>query len=437
MKKRNFSLLILLLFIIQLTSTAQDKKKEDVRVFLDCNAWCPMQYVKTEITFVNFVPDQYLANVFVQVTSQSTGADGEEVKMFISGRENFKGKADTLRFFRNSVDTDEEYRIKFTNYLKLALVPFVSKTALAEKIVITVPQGDKEKSLNSTENTKDKWNFWVFNSRLSGNYSKDDFSKSTRYSASFSGSRTTEKLKLDAGVFFQKNTRQIKINNDVFDYPNDSYSMNVNGVVSINPHLSYGGGAAYTHSTFSNNDNSFTIKPAIEYSVFPYKEAVKKAITVYYEVGPVYNKYIDSSYYDKVSDNLVQQSLTANANFVQKWGNINIYAGWESFLNQFNLKGNKISGLKINNVSVGGYLEFRIFKGLSVYVNASADFTKGIYPNIRKADFSTDDILSNVRQYPTTNNFYSGMGINYRFGSIYNNVVNPRFNNRGGGNRFF
>lgn len=435
MKKQSAFTLMLIIFPLFLFS--QTKNKDEIKVFIDCNGYCPMQFIKTEITYIDFVPDRFLANIFIQVISQSTGADGEQVKMFISGQENFKGKEDTLTFFRNSVDTDEEYRGKFLQHLKLALVPYLSKTSLAEKIIITIPVNKNEPALNATANKKDKWNFWVFNARLNGGYNKNDYSKSYRYSSSFSGSRTTEKLKLDAGINYSKNHRDITIGSRTDTYINDNYGTYGNAVVSINNHWSYGGGVSLSHNTYSNYDNQLSLKPAIEYSLFPYKESVKKAITFYYEIGPVWNNYIDSSYYNKLKESVVQHSLSINAEFVQKWGNISAYAGWESFLNSFDLKGNKIKGSSISNISIGGYIEFRIIKGLSIYCNVNADFTKGIYPNIRKDEFSADDILSNVRQYPTSNSFNSLIGISYRFGSIYNNVVNPRFDNRGGGRNFY
>ena len=109
-------------------------KKDEVKVFVDCNAWCPMNYVKTEINYVDFVPDRFLANVFILVTSQSTGSGGNEIKLFFSGRENFKGMEDTLKFYRTSVDTDSEYRDNLVRYLKIGLIRFIAQTSLAQKI---------------------------------------------------------------------------------------------------------------------------------------------------------------------------------------------------------------------------------------------------------------------------------------------------------------
>ena len=98
-----FPIFLLLITFYATPVFTQTKTKDELKVYIDCNGYCPMQYVKTEINFIDFVPDRFLANIFIQVTSQSTGADGEEVKMFISGQENFKGKEDTLVFFRNSM----------------------------------------------------------------------------------------------------------------------------------------------------------------------------------------------------------------------------------------------------------------------------------------------------------------------------------------------
>ncbi len=36
-------------------------------------------------------------------------------------------------------------------------------------------------------------------------------------------------------------------------------------------------------------------------------------------------------------------------------------------------------------------------------------------------------MLLHVQQLPTGYSYYANFGITYRFGSIFNNVVNPRF----------
>ncbi len=418
------------LFFIPGILTAQNKTiiKDEVKVFVDCSGWCDMNFVKTEINYVDFVPDRFLANVFIMVTDQRTGSGGSELKLFFYGQENFKGMQDTLKFYRTSVDTDAEYREKLVRYLKLGLTRFVAQTSLAQKIDISVPVSKNEEASNSLTTKKDKWNFWVFNVGFSGNINADDYSKSNRISGSIRANRVTEKLKITINANLSKNVRTIQFDSTTSKFPNNNSGIYTTIVKSLNSHWSLGGQAAFKHSTYSNTDVRLSVRPAIEYSFFKYKDAVKKSITLFYSIGPSTNNYIDSGYYDKPEHLLFEHSLSLNIGFLQKWGNVNLEASYNNFLNSFSLNNVKIKGRDINTFSIGGNFEVRIIKGLSLDVSANANFTKGVYPNIPRKFFSRDDLLTNTRQYPTEKGLYTYFGINYRFGSIYNNVVNPRFN---------
>jgi len=416
-------------FLFSSTASAQTKVKDEVKVFVDCNAWCDMSFIKTEINYVDFVPDRFLANVYIMITSQSTGSGGQEIKLLLGGQENFKGMNDTLQFYRNSVDTDDEYRNRLVQYLKLGLTRYVAKTSLAHKLEIKATVSKTEEAVNSLTNKKDKWNFWVFNLGVDGNYNADDYSKNYRISGRVTANRVTEKLKINLSASVSTNERTIKFDSIESKFNNNNYGLYGTVVKSLNSHWSVGGFGSLNHSTYSNYQSQYSIMPAIEYSFFPYKDAVKKSITLFYQIGPSHNTYIDSGYYDKPEHLVFSQSLSLNIGFTQKWGNLSFRTNWSNFLNSFALDSVKIKGRSVNTLSLGGYLEVRIIKGLSFYISSSADFTKGIYPNIPRKFFSRDDLLTNTRQYPTQKGLYAYFGINYRFGSIYNNVVNPRFSN--------
>lgn len=421
-------LLCLLIILPGAIVLAQTKNKVEIKVFIDCNTWCDNSYIKTEINYVDFVPDRFSANVYIQITSQSTGSGGREIKLFIAGQENFKGMQDTLKFYWTSVETESEYRDNLVRYLKIGLTRFLGQTTLAQKMEINVPVAKNEKPENSLSNKKDKWNFWVFNTSISGNLNSDDYSKSTRLSARISANRVTEKLKINLSTNISKNVRTIQFDSTTSKFTNNNSGVYSTVVKSINPHWSLGGQASFNHSTYSNYDGQLTLMPAIEYSFFKYKDAVKKSVTLFYSIGPSYNNYIDSGYYDKPEHFTFSHSFSLNAGFLQKWGNIYLQASWNNFLNSFTLDSAKIKGRNVNTFSVGGNIEVRIVKGLSFSLESNANFTKGIYPNIPLSSFSRDDLLTNTKQYPTVKGLYTYFSINYRFGSIYNNVVNPRFN---------
>ena len=56
---------------------------------------------------------------------------------------------------------------------------------------------------------------------------------------------------------------------------------------------------------------------------------------------------------------------------------------------------------------------------------------------LSKADVSDEEILVARRQLPTDFTYEISTGLSFRFGSIYNNVVNNRYFSFGGGRSFF
>jgi hypothetical protein len=78
------------------------------------------------------------------------------------------------------------------------------------------------------------------------------------------------------------------------------------------------------------------------------------------------------------------------------------------------------------NVWMNG--DVRIFKGLSASGYASFNIQRDQI-NIRLDGASQEEVLLQQQELLSNYSFYCYVGLSYRFGSIYNNVVNPRFNN--------
>ncbi|UCD38924.1 MAG: hypothetical protein JSW54_05455, partial [Fidelibacterota bacterium] len=47
--------------------------------------------------------------------------------------------------------------------------------------------------------------------------------------------------------------------------------------------------------------------------------------------------------------------------------------------------------------------------------------------SLLKRDFSMEEILLGSKQLATDFSYWGSIGVSYHFGSIYSNVVNPRF----------
>ena len=78
------------------------------------------------------------------------------------------------------------------------------------------------------------------------------------------------------------------------------------------------------------------------------------------------------------------------------------------------------------NAYINPNIEWQIFKGLSIDIGGYASFV-GDRINIAKSDISDEDILLKIKQLDTDFTYFVYFGLNYRFGSKYNNYVNPRF----------
>jgi hypothetical protein len=50
-----------------------------------------------------------------------------------------------------------------------------------------------------------------------------------------------------------------------------------------------------------------------------------------------------------------------------------------------------------------------------------------------RTELTPDEVLLRQREIATNYRYFVSMGISYRFGSIFNNVVNPRFGGSGSG----
>ena len=162
--------------------------------------------------------------------------------------------------------------------------------------------------------------------------------------------------------------------------------------------------------------------PAIEYDLFPYSESTRRQLRILYAAGYNYVNYMDSTIYNKIKESLWMHSISATYEVVQKWGSVDVSLSYSNYFHDWSK----------NNLSLNGYLNLRIAKGLSVTLGGGASLIHDQL-GLVKADLSTDEILLQRKELATQYQYFTSFGFTYTFGSIYNNVVNPRFGNTGGG----
>jgi len=396
----------------QETSQSDTLRKDALNVFMEST-----DFIRKEIPYINYVRDIKDAAVYIISTSQNTGSGGKEYSYFFVGQKEFAGMRDTLSFVTTPDETDEGRRQKEINTLKMGLMRYVSKTPLSKYMRISFSE-----PLSETVSS-DRWNSWVFRSSINGFLQGQKTYKSYYLSGNVDASRITEDWKINLRSSLSRTEDKFIINDSTtITGENSSESFNALIVKSINDHWSVGGTARLGTSSYSNQKFNYTIMPGIEYDVFPYSESTRRQLRILYSAGLNYTSYMDTTIYDKIKENLWMHSLSASYEVVQKWGSIDIGIEYSNYFHDWSK----------NNLSIFGYLDLRIAKGLSVTLVGSAAMVHDQL-GLVKEDIPVDQILLQRKELATQFEYFTSFGFTYTFGSIYNNVVNPRFGNSGGG----
>ena len=386
-----------------------DLKKDAPKVFLDCYQ-CDHDYIRTEIPFVNYVRDRKEADIHLLITTQRTGAGGMEYTMAFIGLQDFIGIQDTLKYVSQSTDTRDDVRKGMVRVIKLGLIPFINKTPIADYITVLC-----EEKVHPTA-VEDKWNFWVFYMGFSGSVSGESQRRSFSLRGNLSASRVTPESKLRIGVSGNFNESKYTYEEETFSSYSDSKSFSTMYVKSLSEHWSIGAWFTAYSSTYNNIDLSLSPSPAIEYNLFPYSQSTRRQLRFVYRIGYSFRCYMEETIYDKTKENLLSESLSITFEVREPWGDASTTIVGSHYFHD----------LSNNRLQLYGHLSLRLTKGLSLSMGGGFS---AIHDQLalRKGERTLDEILLRRSELATDFDYNASIGFSYTFGSVYSNVVNPRF----------
>jgi hypothetical protein len=386
-------------------------------VFIDCNADCDMNYIRTELPIVDFLLDRNAADVHVLINQQTTGSGGKAVQLIFYGQQQFSRIRDTLTLNVPPASTEFERRVEILKGIKRGLIPFLLKTPFGKFLEVTINTTKQKKAESTT--TRDPWDSWIFLLGANGTFSTDQVYKSTQASSYISAERTTDKLKISFSGSANYNDYKYDYTDPYttvqYDILNRSYLFQHFLIASLGKHIGIGYEIAHSKNTFYNNKSRVYGKTGIEYSIFPYKDVNTRFFTIGYFIDVRANKYFDTTIYFLTRETLLGQLLNMNMSFNQKWGTVSSTVAYSNFFKD----------ASINNLSASFAVYIRITGGVSfnTYLFASR-VQDQIY--LSKGAATLQDILARGRQLASKYNLSSGFGLTFRFGSKLNNFVNPR-----------
>ncbi len=395
----------------------------ELRVFLDCQTFgCDFDLVRREVPWVDWVREPQDGDVHLLVTSTQSGG-GVQYDIRLLGRGRFEGRDTTLTLDSSSTDTQDERRRALLERFRVGLAGYAAGTPAGRFLRVEYDPPDDD----AVTPENDPWNLWVFGVSAGGSARAQSRTSSTSVNGSLSADRVSEEWKVNwAG---RANVRE-----EEFEFTDGSTTSSLRRtsgtdfqlVKSAGDHWGIGGRAAVTSSTFSNQDIRLSVQPAVEYNIFPYDESSRRQLTFQYRVGPAFVRYDEETIFGRTRETLHEHQLTSSLSFRQPWGSTNLSVSASQFLHD----------TEKNRLTLFANANIRIVRGLSpsLFGNVSRVRDQVFLP---RRDASDEEVLLRQRQLNTDFDYSFNVNLRFTFGSIFNNIVNPRFGGDGGDVFFF
>ena len=376
-----------------------------------------LDYLRQEITYVNHVRFPQEADVHILVTAQRTGGRGTEYTLTFVGQNRFAGIHDTLAFVANLFDTQEIVRREMVRVVKLGLMPYVKQLPVASDLVISYKASSRN---GKPQEVQDKWKNWVFSIGFNTNIEGEESNRSVDLWNSLNARRVTADWK----VFFSLNN---SYEEEWFDYEDAQVTsisreraFDFSVIRSLGGHWSAGVWTGVSSSTYHNIKSRVYMEPQVEYNILPYSESTRHELRIVYGITARRNVYYNETVYLKTDELLYSESLGLHAEAVRTWGSIHSHLTGQNYLHDF----------QKNSLRFSTNISLKLVKGLSLSLwgNVSRVHDQISLP---REGATLEEVLLRQKILRTQYYYSTHIGLSYSFGSMYNNIVNPRF---GGGN---
>jgi len=381
------------------------------RLYIQDETDADLDYIKTEITFVNYVRDRTEADVQLTITSQTTGDGGREFCLTFQGLGSFRDINSVLKQTVSPAATDDEIRTALVATIRRGLVPFVARTALRDHLSIEFTPPTAPTAVT------DPWRNWVFSISLDGWGNGDQAYSYVYANLSPNLKRVTERQKLELNGGMTANHRRFVIDSTTtITALTRSYYANGSWGSKLSEHFSLGARIEYLTSDYYNVRYVFAAGPKLEYNIVPYSEYVRHKIYIQLAPAVAHSRYFDTTLLNRLEETRVKNKAVLGATLTRPWGSVELTAEGSHYLHDFSK----------NRLSLSSTVSLRIVAGLSLSISGGYNLIHDQL-SLRKGTASEEERLLRLREMLTGYSCWLGFGISYTFGSPYSNIVNPIF----------
>jgi hypothetical protein len=386
---------------------------DQLKVFLDCQQCFP-DYLRSEVTFVDYVRDRAEADVHVLMTSAETASGGTEYTIAFIGQKTLDGTNRTLRTATRPDDPDDVVRRQLANALRVGLLNYVAADTVSPDLAVTVRTGGEE---DDAVPRTDRWDHWVFSLRGGASFQGEESSRQTQLGGSVSADRITPLWKMTFGGELDHETEEFDLDEEspvkVRRRERDFDALIVRG---LGEHWSIGGRAQIESSTFDNMELAIEVAPALEYNVFPYSSYTRRQLRTLYSLGVESRDYYEITLFGKTEEVLPSHELSLTYEQRERWGSLDARAEWSQFLHD----------LDKSRFEAEADIALRVVRGLSVGFEVRASRIRDQL-SLPARGASEEEILLRLRQLQSGYEYDVQLNLTYSFGSVFSSIVNPRF----------
>jgi hypothetical protein len=410
------SILCALLFAA--TAAAQEAPAR-LRVYPDCQN-CFADYLRNEIRWVDFVRQPQDAEVQILSSSRETGGGGIEVTLRFVGLGRFAGVEHELRSVTPPGEPEDVRRRGVLRAVTVGLLNYIARDGLPAGLSLDVESDDEEASRQAT---RDPWNFWVFSVGADLQYEAEETNRESSWEFEATADRVTDNWKISFGTSIQEEKERFDLDeDDPREFTRQERRFDWFVAKSLGPHWSFGIEGDTQSSTFENISFLVGAAPAIEFNVFPYEQYATRQLRLGYAVGVQHSRYNEETLLGLFRETRPYHEFAITLDQRQPWGTLQSSVEWSQYLHD----------LSKTRLEVNGELSFRITRGLSVEFEGSASRIRDQL-SLPRRGADPEEILLRLRELQSGYEVSLNVGFSYSFGSIFNNIVNPRFGGGGGG----
>lgn len=389
-----------------------------LRVFLDCRTGdCDRNFFITELPFVAWTQDRLDAEVHALITELETASGGSEYTVALLGQRRFDGRGDTLAASIPPNSTDDAERREIARLLRIGLAPFAVRVGAGASLDVRASRTDSDAAPPTAAALNDPWNLWVYRVGLEGDGEAESRAREYTIEVSTSARRITEQLKIEAAFEYQHEGNAFTLSSGEKRYfALREVDGGVRIVKSVSDHWSLGAGAGAGLDEFSNQDLFVGLDAAIEYNFYPWREATRRQLLLIGTVGARHFDYAEQTIFLRLSETRPLAQVILAGETRQAWGSLDASLRHVQYLHD----------ARRYSLSFDGSASIRLTRGLALSFSAFGEKVNDqLY--IERGDATDDEVLTRQRALATAYRFGGSVGISFTFGSIFNTIVNPRF----------